>query len=515
MAARLVPVDEKGISLQHRSDQAFLRVSDGVDTQNYNPDLEEVKQEALYGKGLVHDEDTKLPDLNQIRNLKYAVEFGTQDKFDVLELGGTRKLVDPQASLAFEMSGSMPAGHSMPACPTLNSSQAACEMLEVYEKALLRDTPFNQIESGVATGVSRAVDMLNSFGSDFKGPKASNSGLVTSKTLFRGKADGCTIGPYVSQFLLRDVPIGAHTITQKYNYEQGVYGITESDWFEIQKGNVPVAQMASLAPKYICNGRGLGSFVHVDFVYQAYYYALAILLGMGADLDLGYTTLANEDPFTSRGGPAELAASVGEVARHALRAAWVQKWRHNLRLRPETMAHRVYAQSLDNGLGYVHANMYSKGAATLAAVSTANGGNYLLPLQYAEGSPTHPAYPAGHAVLSGACATYLKIVFKDEQAWSSLSDPSVVHCTDDGESLTAYTTGSTVGMTVGTELNKLAANISIGRNIAGVHYRSDGDEGMNLGEKVAIAYVKDQLSTYNQGKPALTLKKFDGTTVEI
>lgn len=38
-------------------------------------------------------------------------------------------------------------------------------------------------------------------------------------------------------------------------------------------------------------------------------------------------------------------------------------------------------------------------------------GTYLLPIAYPEGSPTHPAYPAGHACVAGAGATMLKAFF--------------------------------------------------------------------------------------------------------
>jgi hypothetical protein len=35
-------------------------------------------------------------------------------------------------------------------------------------------------------------------------------------------------------------------------------------------------------------------------------------------------------------------------------------------------------------------------------------------------------------------------------------------------------------LTVGNELNKLASNIALGRDAAGVHYRSDGVQGIRL-----------------------------------
>jgi hypothetical protein len=43
----------------------------------------------------------------------------------------------------------------------------------------------------------------------------------------------------------------------------------------------------------------------------------------------------------------------------------------------------------------------------------ADAQTYVLPLVYPEGSPTHPSYPAGHAVIAGACSTIIKAFFDD------------------------------------------------------------------------------------------------------
>ena len=40
--------------------------------------------------------------------------------------------------------------------------------------------------------------------------------------------------------------------------------------------------------------------------------------------------------------------------------------------------------------------------------SDCNQENLYLALQYAEGSPTHPSWPSGHAVVAGACVTVIK-----------------------------------------------------------------------------------------------------------
>lgn len=67
----------------------------------------------------------------------------------------------------------------------------------------------------------------------------------------------------------------------------------------------------------------------------------------------------------------------------------------------------------------------------------------------------------------------------------------------------------------GDELNKLASNIGIGRNIAGVHWRSDMTEGLKLGEAVAIGILHDHKATYNEKFCGFTFTKFDGTTITV
>ena len=47
-------------------------------------------------------------------------------------------------------------------------------------------------------------------------------------------------------------------------------------------------------------------------------------------------------------------------------------------------------------------------------------------------------------------------------------------------------------LTVGGELNKLASNVATGRNIAGVHWRSDAMNSLRLGEEIAISLLRDQ-----------------------
>ena len=51
--------------------------------------------------------------------------------------------------------------------------------------------------------------------------------------------------------------------------------------------------------------------------------------------------------------------------------------------------------------------------------------------------------------------------------------------------------------------------------MAGVHYRSDGTEGINLGEKVALSLLSDESFTRNIPFNGFTLTKFDGTRITV
>ena len=49
----------------------------------------------------------------------------------------------------------------------------------------------------------------------------------------------------------------------------------------------------------------------------------------------------------------------------------------------------------------------------------------------------------------------------------------------------------------------------------GVHWRSDCDQGMFLGEAHAIAALQDMRRTWNESFVGFQFKKFDGTVVTI
>jgi len=63
--------------------------------------------------------------------------------------------------------------------------------------------------------------------------------------------------------------------------------------------------------------------------------------------------------------------------------------------------------------------------------------------------------------------------------------------------------------------NKVAANIAIGRNMAGVHWRSDYYESIRLGERVAICLLFNQKDDYFEKDWSFSFTNFDGQKVKI
>jgi hypothetical protein len=70
-------------------------------------------------------------------------------------------------------------------------------------------------------------------------------------------------------------------------------------------------------------------------------------------------------------------------------------------------------------------------------------------------------------------------------------------------------------LTVGGELNKLASNISQGRDHAGVHWRTDATEANRLGEEVALSMLRELRGLYSEPYAGLSLTRFDGSTVTV
>lgn len=472
-----------------------------------------------YGKALAQL-DSGLIDPTAFAQLVFAVQTSSPTNFNAITMGTDpvqRKLVNPQAAYTFNLDGADGWINVMPAAPALASAETAGEMVELYWHALARDVPFNEYSTNSVT--LAAITDLNNL-SDFKGPKS--GGSVTAGTLFRGNTPGDLNGPFISQFLYLPVPYGPATNWDGSNgtlptaYQAQVVptaGISNdfmtnfTDWHNVQKGQNPTATIDfTLTRTFIRNERDLGDYVHQDTPCQPYLNAANILLAFGNDaLDPAnpYINNPTQASFVNYGA-ADILDLVTKASAVALRTAWYQKWVVHRRARPEFvgfLANQQKAGTTDFGLNSELIN--SNALTEIFSVY----GSYFLPQAYPEGSPTHPSYPAGHATVAGACTTILKAFFNEDYAIPSPVEPNSTN-----DELVAY---SATTLTVGGELNKLAANIALGRDMAGVHYRSDGTEGILLGEKVGIALLEDESFTRNIPFSGFTLTKFDGTKITI
>jgi hypothetical protein len=490
---------------------------------------------ANYTKGLKHHEIGNR-DAGEVKNEDYkkflkALKSGKQKDFDDIPLGiqDGRKLKNPQAGYSFDLEG--PDSHDLTirAAPRIDEPEAAGEMAELYWMALCRDIEF--LKFGTDPLILNAVDDLSKGYSDFP---ANPKFQITPKTIFRGFTVGDHIGPYISQFLYKDITWGPQTLHQVQPILKKKDYLTDYlTWLKIQDGfnqdTHDERETNDTNVRLITTPRDLCFYVHVDALYQAYLGACLILLHNKYKFDplLPYEYEASkrkDEGFGTFGDP-HILSLVTEVATRALKAVWFQKWIVHRRLRPEAfggLIHRQLNSTLStptpnltspNPSYKIHQDILGKTGPNqvLERIKVKNNNiSYLLPQAFPEGSPMHPSYGAGHATVAGACVTVLKAWFKEDE---KIKNPEIPDMNNPKE-LVPYTEVDKNDLTVGGELNKVAANIAIGRNWAGVHYRSDYTESLKLGERIAIGILQEQALTCNE-KFACTLTKFEGKEIEF
>jgi hypothetical protein len=462
-----------------------------------------------YSKGLPHNSLGEVFPRAYAALLK-AVSTGNPSDFNAIPLGGTTPLVDPQAGLAFDLEGTDSHQLAIPASPALASAERAGEAVENYWQALLRDVPFSQY--GSSPIAAAAIADLNAL-SDFRGPRVGS--VVTAGTLFRGFTPTDLIGPYISQFFFPTLQYGAAEVIQQYQtylpLDDGGsdYMIDFPSWLKVQNSQAPYgSNQIDSQRRYLRNGRDLAAYVHVDVIFEAYFNACIFLIDAGAPFNPGnpYKSSPNQAGFGTFGTP-HLKTLVAEVSTRALKAVWYQKWIVHRALRPEAYGGLAHL-TLSGGKTYpLHSDFLN--SAAVQQVFSLNG-TYLLPMAFPEGCPWHPSYGAGHATVAGACATIVKAFF--DETWVI---PNPLVASDDGLSLLPYTGADADQLTLGGEMNKIAANVSIGRSHAGVHWRSDYTESLLLGEAIAISVLRDQRRTYNEIFQGFTFTTFEGTQITV
>jgi hypothetical protein len=499
-------------ALEHRIDPAQSERDVPIPLHPNNGD------ESLYparignfSKGMPHD---SFGEVDQTAYAAYLLilQDGSAAAFESLTLGGSVKMVDPQAAYAFDLEGTDSHQMSQPPAPALSSAWRAGEAVENYWMAALRDVPFSQYVTHPLADL--AIDDLNAL-SDFRGPRDPNTRKVTPSTLFRGNGPGMLSGPWVSQFLYLPMSVGALPIDQRFvTYlpiaDGGSDFLTDyNSWLAARNGQGPFPPGPfDPTPRYIRSGRDLAELVHMDVLYQHFLLASDALMHLNAPLNPGnpYLTSKTQTGFGTFGYP-HIQAMLAEVCTRALKAVWYEKWLVHRALRPEDYGGLVHLTMTHQRDYPLHPDVLNSQA--LQQVFSSYG-TYLMPQAFPEGCPQHPSYGAGHATVAGAAVTILKAMFDE-----SFVIPHPVAPSDDGLTLLPYSGADAGALTVGGELNKLAVAIGIGRNIAGVHWRSDFEESIKLGEEVAIAILRDQKACYNENFSGFTFTRFDGTSITV
>lgn len=400
------------------------------------------------------------------------------------------------------------------------------------------------------------------------GPYISQFMLIGGTSL-AGGVDGKPSFPgRNAAFDLQDgfIPYGSQSVDQRTLHHKNCldYMTTWTSWLDVQNGaNLKGADQFEKSRRFITTPRDLATYVHFDALYQAYLNACLILLGSGTPHSKGFpepSPSGKRDAFATFGGP-HILSLVTEVATRCLKAVRRQKFNYHRRARPEVMGGRLTLSAAGHGEKLVgkacaaEANnarvafedmLHEMPKDLLEAIAKHNAEqntqdmrdmrrvqcpddhkkhyspNLLLPMAFPEGSPMHPAYGAGHATVAGGCVTMLKAFFemydscdsgRERLLLDSQGEPIVYVPNSDGSRLRKDRKFKGA-LTIQGELDKLAANISIGRNMAGVHYYSDYYDSLRMGERIAVGILLEQAPTYGDTVET-TFQSFDGDFITI
>ncbi len=544
---------------QVRIEAAEFQRAQPVPTHHNNNDRNDFGRWAVFSKGLPHD-NLGEPDPTQFDALLAALLTGDPAQLEAVVLGGERRLSNPQAGFSYVLEGADPQAITMGPAPDFDSAEVAAEMSELYWLALTRDVRFDQYggHHGVDYAAWKIGDMRG-----YRGPRRGNGTLVP-RVAFRADVPGAAEGPYISQFLYKTIPYGggplateseinppppgveptAHQpveqrIWTRFPGDDRVTGYNE--WLDIQNGKQPADPTDTLEDfddtrRYIRNGRDLAEWVHFDYPLQASLNAALILARQGdftpdgrydpspesspraEDPNNPYRFYTKQEPFVTFGN-SDVQSVTTLVTNTVLRAQWFQKWQVHRRLRPEEYGGRVHNTLTGTRTYPVPAELLNSPAlpqifarnAQLNAARNLGPGTYLLPQAFPEGSPVHPAYASGHSTYIGAGVTVLKAFYSD----FPIINPQVPNA--DGTALVSYA-GT---LTMFNELDKLTSNVGMARLWAGVHYRSDHENGVRLGELYALRTLQDWARLYPErlpdGRPfqGFQVRTFSGNTLTV
>ncbi|MEE9354399.1 MAG: vanadium-dependent haloperoxidase [Methylococcaceae bacterium] len=491
----------------------------------------------------------------------YALAILRDVPFTTIVDGGNNKLCDQGGTSLLSsleitnLIADMPffSGNGLTSSTPLHTDQSGLNTFERNRREARTDT---------LTGGLTTQNLFRGSGGAQVGPFISQFLLAGTTSLAGGTVGGPGFPAIQAKFNAEDgfIPYGAQIIDQRViTHKNCLDHMTDwTSWLDVQNGaDLKAGNLFEDERRFITTPRDLATYVHFDALYQAYLNACLILLSTGTPTSRGFpekSLSGRRDAFATFGGP-HILTLVTEVATRCLKAVRRQKFNYHRRGRPEALGGRLSlvcagsAEALgcssiafENMLNEIpielcdaiikHNMDQNDNMAAMRLVKCEHGvmapfgidpedfknSNLLLPMAFPEGSPMHPAYGAGHATVAGGCVTMLKAFFEMYEDCDSgklsilkLSDQDYFVPNDIGTELNSITD---VPLTIQGELDKLAANISIGRNMAGVHFYSDYYDSLRIGERVAVGILLEQCPTYGD-EVEMTFDSFDGDRITI
>jgi len=407
--------------------------------------------------------------------LLYLQALKSKD-FSALQ-GKARALADPLGAYYFDNVGTDSSCTTISTAPwQVESVELAKELEYLYALSLARDIPFTDYPN------HPFISTLSCYYS------------TTPDKLFRK----VYAGPFLSQFLL----LAPYKVLAPQDY------LTTYASYDLAHSGTPNPALNSYQekPRYLSNLRDLASYTFYDYPFQAYLdtvmylsekYPKALLNPYKGEPYNGF--LAFNIPF--------VLDLISKSCTVALKTCWYHKWLVYRYLRPEEMAYEV--DRLRSGRVnpyYAQPNPYLMNSPVVKTVAEKQG-NVLLSQTFAMGAPFHPSFPSGHCAIAGSAITIMKALYDTKTV---ITDPK--QSSSDGSILLPY---QGTELTLGEELEKLAHNIGLGRESAGVHYPMDDLEGFRLGEQVALRILRCAREDLHlpEWKPEIRL--MDGSVVQV
>lgn len=346
------------------------------------------------------------------------------------------------------------------------------------------------------------------------------------------------------------ISAGAYSIDQRVAAPApGIDYLTNwHDWLRSQNGAKAAASFAaSDRIRFISTPRDLSACSRWDPAHQPFVNAALILLGNDAPCDPGLM-LGNRG-LSSSWGFTEINRLLGDAVMQATRAVRRQQYQIHRRGRPESLAAmlsleangegrqlgeaRKSIQAMLDELGAGQSDDPSRPGVLLDWISQLNADqnsrkpqgfdalfpvdpnrNYLLPVAWPDGAPMSPSYGSLRAAIAGACVTVLKAVFDMKVTYTRATGAKHRYAPGALSGKRLEIVGSSHGVTLEGELNKLASNIAIGDRFAGVHFHSDCYESLRLGECLAVGILQEHLLEYGFAM-SMSFTGFDGERITI